>query len=425
MRARSLPSAAGLGNITEMAIRTSSSVRDVALEVTWARARALAPTLGITRITETTWLDRAGVPVAVAIRPDAAPGSLCVTAGKGMTVMEAMVGATMEAIEYAWAEHNRASLRVHRQPASAVLDGATRPHALLDLCPIWGQPIAFEAVLDCVEMHDIVTETPMLVPAELVFHPFKQNSGLSYFGTSTNGLCSGNTVEEATVHGLCEVVERDVLSFHRVRGRSLLVDPATLPPALAALAARLADTGFDLTLRALPNPFQLPCYLAFSSDREQRRMTLPGSGCHPSREIAATRAICETLQARLSLIHGGRDDLAGWAHHDGKSRDQVEREYHEFLAGFGAAPGAVAFDQTFVDGAALDTVGALRADILSRLTGQGFGRVLRTVYTPRDYPVQVVRVLVPGLEFYSRETRRRGPRLAAFIRSMPPPPQRG
>ena len=34
-----------------------------------------------------------------------------------------------------------------------------------------------------------------------------------------------------------------------------------------------------------------------------------GYGCHPRRDIALVRALCEAAQSRLGLIHGGRDDL--------------------------------------------------------------------------------------------------------------------
>ena len=66
-------------------------------------ARSLARGLGISRVTDITRLDCVGVPVFASIRPDAQPGSLCVNAGKGITVGEARAGAYMEAIEYAFA----------------------------------------------------------------------------------------------------------------------------------------------------------------------------------------------------------------------------------------------------------------------------------------------------------------------------------
>src|SRR5262249_43407266 len=130
--------------------RFSSSLRAQPLEVTLSHARAIARNLGITRVTDITRLDCLGVPVFASIRPDAQPGSLCVNAGKGLTIDEARVGAYMEAIEYAFAEYNRASLKVSIATARDVYDGATRPEAILDFCPVMGTEIELDAPLACV-----------------------------------------------------------------------------------------------------------------------------------------------------------------------------------------------------------------------------------------------------------------------------------
>ena len=91
-------------------IRYGSSFRQVPVEETLRRARSIAQSVGISRVTEVTYLDRIGIPVFVAIRPDAQPRSVCVSAGKGLTAADARIGAYMEAIELAWAEHVRASM---------------------------------------------------------------------------------------------------------------------------------------------------------------------------------------------------------------------------------------------------------------------------------------------------------------------------
>ena len=60
--------------------------------------------LGISRVTDSTRLDRIGIPVFSSIRPSAAEASLCVHAGKGTTTTEARTGALMEAIEFAFSD---------------------------------------------------------------------------------------------------------------------------------------------------------------------------------------------------------------------------------------------------------------------------------------------------------------------------------
>jgi ribosomal protein S12 methylthiotransferase accessory factor len=78
-----------------------------------------------------------------------------VNAGKGITVAEARVGAYMEAIEYAYAEYNRASLKIVRAPAREIYEGKRRPEAILDFCPVMNAEIDLEEPLPCVEAKDV------------------------------------------------------------------------------------------------------------------------------------------------------------------------------------------------------------------------------------------------------------------------------
>ena len=70
-----------------------------------------------------------------------------------------------------------------------------------------------------------------------MFHPPATRAGRArYFGSGSNGLASGNSVLEATVHALAEVIERDVTSFHNARDASHLIQPQTLPEPIAGSA---------------------------------------------------------------------------------------------------------------------------------------------------------------------------------------------
>ena len=59
-----------------------------------------------------------------------------------------------------------------------------------------------------------MNDEEMLVPASAVFHPLPLQLPPSHdhaplFRTNTNGLASGNKLEEVIFHGLSEVIERD------------------------------------------------------------------------------------------------------------------------------------------------------------------------------------------------------------------------
>ncbi|MBX3156903.1 MAG: YcaO-like family protein [Deltaproteobacteria bacterium] len=400
------------------AIRCSSSLRALTVAETLARARELAPGLGVARVTDITRLDRVGLPVFISVRPGAERHSTCVSAGKGLRPEEAEVGAVMEAIELAWAEHRRCALPI---VAARVADLGTpeRPFGVLDHCPVWGTRIDLDAPIACIAADDVATGARTLVPAEAVIHPLPRSvAGVRYFGTHSNGLASGNTVEEATVHGLAEVLERDTISFHLLRDRARLVRTETLPEPVRALADRLRATGFELIVRWLPNAFGLPAFTAVIFHRHQPELASPGDGLHPVREIALVRAVTETAQARLGFIHGGRDDLADiYGRYAHLTADDKAAHFERHFAAWTADPEPVDYAALPDLAAAARDLPSALATLLGALGREGLTRVLRVAYTPADYPVQVVRVIVPGLELHSKDTLRVGPRLLAAIRS--------
>jgi ribosomal protein S12 methylthiotransferase accessory factor len=400
----------------------SSSLRAEPLDVTLSRARALSQSLGISRVTDITRLDVVGVPVFASIRPTAQPGSLCVNAGKGLSTGEAQVGAYMESIEYAFAEYNRSALRVLRRPARDLYDGPTRPEAILDFCPMMNMTIDLDAPLTCVEAHEVETGDVCLVPAELVFFPFPDEAGKEeYFGSNTNGLCSGNSILEATVHGLAEVIERDVLSFYTVDDQSCLVQSLSLPSSIRCIEAQLASVGLSLYVRYVKNCFELPFFMAFVVDpRTPTPLFINGGfGCNPSREVAVTRAVCEALQSRLSFIHGGRDDLQERYQRLEEGSRESQAEYAQRLTRKVARQKPKAhFEETADCSASITDLESSLEVLMFSLRRNGFRHVLRVVYTPSSLPLQVVRILVPGLESFKETTTRIGPRLRDYVRDQ-------
>lgn len=398
--------------------RYGSSYRVRSVAETLALAAPLAAELGVTRVTDITRLDWLGVPVFVSIRPDAQPGSLCVSAGKGLTADEARVGAFMEAIELACAEPGRSPhVRAVRASAREVLGGDRE--AILRLCPVVGSRIYLDRPMACVEAEDAVRGGSLLVPSELVLLPEPQeHPGPRYFGANSNGLCSGNSVLEATVHGLAEVVERDIHSFQLVRDTSAWVPPETFPPGVREVADTVIDAGLALAVRHQPNVFGLPFFSALLVDTVNWHPAFvnSGFGCHPDAEIALARAVCEAVQSRTCFIHGGRDDLTDYySLFDGWSA-QRRREHVEQMAATAARRDrVVSFDDVPDRMPAGGGIAGAYEALLDGLDRAGLDQVLRVVYTAPDQPLHVVRVLVPGCEFYFEgRTRRVGRRLEEF-----------
>jgi ribosomal protein S12 methylthiotransferase accessory factor len=393
-----------------MSIAYSSSLRARSIAETLEHARRIARQVGISRVTDTTRLDRIGVPVFASIRPTAVAGSLCVSAGKGMSLEEARIGAYMEGIELAYAEPGRNRLPIIATKASQILDGAARSGAVYDFAP--KLRINDDTLIPCVEARDIRSDQTFLVPAECVVFPLMREQGGGLFGSDGNGLCSGNTVEEATLHGLAEVLERDITSFiFGVRRNTRLVRQETLPTEIRQLATRLAAGGFDLYVRYAENSFGLPYFMAAVNERDVENAAHRGDGCHPCRSIALTRAVCEAMQSRLTDIHGGRDDLS--IH---RSRERPGDDHPDACRRFVAAlASGEPVDYLRIpdhSDIARDIPSAL-SFLLRLLEGQGFRHILRVVLSPADLPISVVRVVVPRLECHIGLANRVGQRLKA------------
>lgn len=400
--------------------RLSSSLRDEPLELTHARARKLAAQLGITRVTEITRLDIVGVPVFASIRPGALPGSLCVNAGKGLSVDEARVGAYMEAIEFAFAEFGRSALNLRTVPASEVFEGPDRVDSILDFCPTMGTEIELDAAVSCVEAIDVRTNEGFLVPCELVYLPFPEPLQTQrYFSSNSNGLCSGNSILEATVHGLSEVIERDCSSFMFVHDRSELVARDTLPWHLRDVAESVHDAGLELYVRFQANVFGIPFFRAIVAEQESTNPVYisEGFGCNLSKDIAATRAVCEALQSRLSFIHGGRDDLIKRYGLFAEMSDSERVDYAKRLQrDVSRRDGIIDFENIPDSSDSVTDLFSALVLMLEMLERNGIRRVLRVVFTSPDHPLQVMRVLAPGLECFNPTTARIGVRLRDYVR---------
>ena len=419
-------------------ISYASSLRAAPVEVTQARAEALAATLGITRVTDITHLDRPGIPVFASIRPGANPGSLCVNAGKGVTKREARIGAYMEAIEFALAEPGATPelTPIFSATGRDILDERTRPDAILDLCPRLGVFVPLDEPMDCVAAERLSLSNAdgddwqggaCLLPAALVFLPEKERQSFeeppdstdSPFCATSNGLASGNTVLEATVHGLAEVIERDFRSFQRLGAARARVDIASFPPVAAELAGRLQEAGLWLCVHAATlNPFGMPYFAAQLYDPQE---ALPffynfGYGCHPHRSIALVRALCEAAQSRLSCIHGGRDDLEEpYARVMRRlAEDEDAFSPQRMRAKMETGP-IISYEQVPDLSAEAGDIASCFAVLKAALRKVGATEILRVRFTDDDSPLQVVRIVAPRLEDFSPQTERVGPRLREYL----------
>jgi len=117
-------------------------------------------------------------------------------------------------------------------------------------------------------------------------------------------------MEEAILHALFEVIERDALSIaeqKRDMGRRLSI---TNDCPARQILDRFRENGIDIHLWLLDGKTPIPTVAAAADDTVTKdpAMIVIGSGTHTSPDIAALRALTEVAQSRGSYLQGGRTD---------------------------------------------------------------------------------------------------------------------
>lgn len=294
------------------------SDRVVCATDTVARMRQQFARFGITRLADVTGLDRVGIPVWMAIRPNSK--TLAVSQGKGLNEPAAQASAIMEAAELATAERFPVPVRVCSMQGLAA-DGA-RAMPLNNLLARGERPLTASKELRWVEGHDLLRDDTVWVPADAVsLDPVDANGRKSRYWQSSDGLASGNILLEAVMHGLCERVERDAGTLWLFRSDKdvfdCCVDPAALgEEAVDGLVKQIDKSGFQLRLFDISSDIGVPVMFAILApkldgyEQHWKHFDLSsGMGCHPSPARAAIRAITEAAQSRVTSITGARDDF--------------------------------------------------------------------------------------------------------------------
>ncbi len=362
---------------------------------TWARLRPLLPVFGIARVGGITGLDRIGIPVFTACRPNSR--SLSVFQGKGLTADAARVSAVMEAYETWCAE------TVDRPLKFASIDELRFSHPLIDLDRL---PLASVAGVDpqlpflWIEGEDLMGGQGRWLPFELVHAnyalPEPAHSGA--FAATTNGLASGNTRDEALLHGLMEVIERDAITLWKLgpeawgNGTALRLETIE-DPACRWLLDRFADAGIEVAAWDVRSDLGVPAFLALIRDATGETGAAElGGGAHPAPEVALARALTEAAQARATFIAGAREDIP-----DADYAPEALAERRTVAAGLfaGLVPQR---DFRSIPSIECESFAEDNAATLAALRRVGITEAAAVDLSKPALPFAVVRVVVPGLE---------------------------
>jgi len=388
--------------------------RTVPARETLARARAQARRVPISRLADLTPLDRLRLPVYSATTPLAR--DLTIHTGKGLDAESAELSALMEAVERVSAEQvERPTLRSSFRRMSDKVRSAIDPRAF-DLPD--DSRFSDDRPLTWIDGWDLVRKETVWVPLDLATSPPAEGV-LRH--VDTNGLAAGNTLLEAVVHGLCEVIERDALGlllFRSIFGdaddepiEARRIDPASLPEVCRDWRARISANGLLLETEALDSDTRIPVFRsvliddAYPSGRGTETRFFLGLGASPNATVAAIRSITEAVQSRVGIVHGARDSFnsvsAPW-----------RRSGPRFtLATDSRRATPLADVPTF---STIDLLEDLHF-LLARLTEAGFDRVIAVNLSRREFGLPVVRVRVPGLTSFAVNRRRIGWRCLRYL----------
>jgi len=389
-------------------------MRSLAPETTLLYAKQLAATAGISEVRDITDLDVLCVPVFVSVRPQARGESF--TFGKGLRSVDAEVGAYMEALEFFFAEPGIGSVSTRWGSARDVAGQEHADDAILDFVPLLQREIDLDGPLLLASARNLESGDEYTVPAELIFYP-APDVGQSIFGSSTNGLASGNSLLEATLQALLELIERDIWSFEFVRGESKLIEAASLPDHVSEIVERAERNGLQLKVRTIPNDYGMPFFAAFVFDlNNPSRQTFNGGwACDLDRDRALVRAVTEAAQSRVAFIHGGRKVPTSRAADSTLEDQQREAKLvRQHMLGVSDQREQM----SLIDVPDLAFAGTLEqklATVIERLRRVVQDQIYRVVLTPPESPLQVVRVVVPLLENLKENRVRVGRRLKRAI----------
>jgi YcaO-like protein with predicted kinase domain len=371
--------------------------RTLAPTETLSRVKLHAAKMGITRLGNITGLDRIGIPVAVAVRPNSR--SVSVSQGKGLDLPQAMASALMEACEGFHAEEIGPCLEVgYRALAAAgeaVVDPATLCAGARRFDP--RRPIFWACG------YDLLQRQACWLPAEIVHTDFTADEPDGYFLAGSNGLAAGNDLVEALNAALFELVERDAVALWAATppDQRAPLDLASVDDAdCLMLLGKYAAAGIAVRVWDATSDIGIATFICeirdLAASDETRRNSIDGWGCHVDRGIALARALTEAAQKRLTYIAGIRDDLPAAQY----AREPGEEVADALLGALARAakPSAFRDAPTF----AAENLGDDLRFTLERLVACGIVRAVAVDLTRPEFGIPVVRLVVPGLEGHVR-----------------------
>jgi ribosomal protein S12 methylthiotransferase accessory factor len=365
-------------------------------------------TAGITRIADITDLDRIGLPIYTAIRPTAEDGAVSIYGGKGITKDHARASAMMEGFErYSAERHESDETTIATLDEISDLGDYINPESL-NLPKDFRKDNLKSMKLEWSPVKDIISDNEYFIPTNAIYHPYiNADDCASLFKSNTNGLASGNILEEAILHGIFEVIERDAWSIFELTHKNYAqIDLNTIESDIInECIDRFESEGIKIKLMDFTADINVPTIAASADDtvtRDAGLLTL-GMGTHLDPEVAILRALTEVAQSRATQINGAREDTvrADFAREAGYERMKRINKYY-----FRDEDEKI--DLSSIENKSTTSINRDLEIVKEELMANDIEKILYYDLTRPELDVSVVRVIIPEMEIYAIDPSRAG-----------------
>ncbi|HEV7506276.1 MAG TPA: TOMM precursor leader peptide-binding protein [Thermoanaerobaculia bacterium] len=225
-----------------------------------------------------------------------------VASGKGLTAVDALIGAVGEAIErYSAARYRREDLRLASWNGLGEEGFDPRQLCLYDEEQYREPGFPFapfdpDRPIHWLRGSWLGSGEPVWVPALTSFFNFMADPGEHFCQVSSNGLAAGGGLEDAALRALFELVERDAFMLTwlcRLPARRIVPDGA-LEPGVREIVRQLGERGAAVELYLLDAGTGIPTALCLGvGDGERWPAVTVALACHTDLRTAVRKAILE------------------------------------------------------------------------------------------------------------------------------------
>jgi len=385
-----------------------TGIRTMFPEDTLKRVLPLLAAAGLDPLEDITQKDNIGIPVFSIARQETAHGKAKFYNGKGPTPEQAKASAIMEAMERYSAEMRETDEIIYGTVDEAIATGMMTLDPAEMILPMRIMNYYRNDAIAWCRGYEMFRGEEIWVPACAVYHPYFPDGDIQLFRFHTNGLATGNTMEEAILHSILELVERDAWSICEYREKAnadVIVPEGSL---CSQLMKKFNDNGVEIYLKDLTSDIGIPTIGAAADDvrtKDPELLTI-GVGTHLNPEIAAVRALTEVAQSRTTHKHGAKTNAKLQKVSQEMGYEKIKKVNRVWYSKSGSTVKLAEMkrlDTPYV----LDDIEV----VFDKLVECGFDKVIAVDLTRPEIMIPAVRMIIPGLEVSTMDPEREGPRL--------------